>query len=78
MYVCNEMARKYSCSELSAERYVSLELQKKTTEDRLTDECTRLKRDLEATRDGKKDVERKLEKQRQVSVEQLERQRLGN
>ena len=66
------------CLELSEERRASLEEQKTAIERQLTDECTQLKRELETIQGKKKDVETKLENQRQTSNEQLDRQRQGN
>jgi len=66
------------CLELSAELRATLEDQKRAVEKQLTDECTQLKRELETIREKRKDVEAKLENQRQTSNEQLDRQRQGN
>ena len=64
-------------AELSTDQRVLLEEQKTAMEKRLTEECTQLKRELETIQEKKKDVETKLENERQTSSEQLERQRQG-
>jgi len=62
---------------ISDELHVSLEEQKKALEEQLTSDCCRLRRELETTRDEKKEVEMRLENHRKTSGEQIDRQRQG-
>jgi len=53
----------------------SLEQQRKSADEQLTAERARMQRQLDASRDDKKDAETRLENQRCTASEQLDRQR---
>jgi len=65
------------CPESTADLRASLEEQKTEMEKQLTDECTRLKRELDRVGGEKKDVEIKLEDQRKTFNEQMDHHQKG-
>jgi len=65
------------CSESSADVRASLEEQKTEMEKQLTDECARLRRELDRVGGEKKDAEIKFEDQRKTLNEQMDRHRKG-